>query len=177
MNDLAKVTLRSGLGLPKRRLGLAAAPALNEQHRDEHRLQTDETDGADDGPAVLLPERPLGEDDLAALGQALLVELPAGELPAVEPVRAPCVARHRRAGQGRAAYQPGRQDPGIAADVLELQDRPAHHSTPERQAEWCEDGTVRGFRDVRNEVDTVKAPPGAIDLIARLHDDGVLRQL
>src|SRR5262249_13432096 len=60
VSNLAEMALR-------RRLSLAAASALNEQRDDERRLHPDESDCAYDMPAVLLPERPLGKDDLAAL--------------------------------------------------------------------------------------------------------------
>src|SRR5262249_16282218 len=57
---------------------------------------------------------------------------------------------------------------------VELDDRPAHDSPPQREAEWRKDGTVCRLRDVRDEIDTVKAPSGAVDLIAGLDDHSVL---
>src|SRR5262245_37675341 len=96
----------------------------------------------------------------------MLVKLPARELAPVEPRHAGREARHRRGRRSRATQHSYRHTAGIAADVLEVDDRPTHGSLPQCKGDLREGGTVRRVRDVRHDVGTVKAPTGAIDLIA-----------
>src|SRR5215470_12498 len=78
MGDLVEVTLR-------RRLGLTAASTLNKQRDDERCLRPDESDRAQDMPAVLPPGRRLSEFERAPAWQAVLTDLPPLQLPPVVP--------------------------------------------------------------------------------------------
>src|SRR5438874_11252956 len=70
------------LGEP--RLGLATVAPLDEQRADEAGLEGDQAERGRGVPAILLPQRRLRVEHLAAAGQPPLVESPARQLAAVE---------------------------------------------------------------------------------------------
>ncbi len=74
-----------------RKLRVAATAALDEQSRDQQRLQYDDCDGRGDRVVVRLPERRLLEINDCIRWNLMLVDAPAPHLPPVD-------AQHRRGG-------------------------------------------------------------------------------
>jgi hypothetical protein len=75
---------RGGQGWALDTAGAPASPPLDEQRANQQTLAGERADDPGNLPFVIAPEVRLAEEDHAALGQPLLVDPPASQLPPVE---------------------------------------------------------------------------------------------
>src|SRR5215831_5642062 len=137
-SQLAKL----GLAQPQIPFRLPAVPHLNEQGHDQRRLENEERSGADDVPAVQIPEPWLAVTHNGRGGQSRLAEAPAPQLSPIHHVLVRAGGGSRDRLRALSGENPQTQARRVPPRPLEAHDVTTHDSAPDVRAHVTVDRSV-----------------------------------
>ncbi len=158
------------------RLCEAAPAALEEQDRNQSRLDHERRDRAGDEVGIAAEQGLRPEPDLASRGETIRRNLKSFELPVVEHETADAVADRTDRFRRLSREEPPDRAPSLLAELREGEHAPADEAVADHRAVDAEDGPIGERREQAQSFPRDEAAPRPVAADAPVEHDRVLRQ-